>query len=126
MPVSFPATTSELAHCSVRDRGTTAGVGDLRRRPKLDLSPRVSDVKILETVLLSTAAGLIAVAGTQAADVPQKATTYVKVCNLYGDGFYYIPNTEICLKLGGYVRAEFYYNSGLECYRNAVLRAEHQ
>ena len=38
-----------------------------------------------------------AVTGTQAADVPQKATTYVKVCNLYGDGFYYIPNTEIRL-----------------------------
>ena len=38
--------------------------------------------------------------------------TYVKICNLYGDGFYYIPNTDICLKLGGYVRAEFYYNYG--------------
>ena len=33
---------------------------------------------------------------------------YVKICNLYGDGFYYIPGTNICLKLGGYVRAQFY------------------
>jgi hypothetical protein len=37
---------------------------------------------------------------------------YVKICNLYGDGFYYIPGTNICLKLGGYVRAQFYYNYG--------------
>ncbi len=37
---------------------------------------------------------------------------YVKICSLYGDGFYYIPGTDICLKLGGYVRAQFYYNYG--------------
>ena len=67
-------------------------------------------MSILKSILLSTAAGLIAVAGTQAADIPQKAN--VKVCNLYGDGFSYIPNTDICLKLGGYVREEFYYNYG--------------
>jgi hypothetical protein len=36
----------------------------------------------------------------------------VKICNLYGDGFYYIPGTDICLKLGGYVRAQFYYDYG--------------
>src|SRR6185295_7659398 len=29
---------------------------------------------------------------------------YVKVCSLYGAGFYYIPGTDICLKIGGYVR----------------------
>jgi hypothetical protein len=69
-------------------------------------------VRILTSFLLSTAAGLSAVADTQAADIPQAAITYVKICNLYGDGFYYIPGTDICLKLGGYVRAEFYYNYG--------------
>ena len=69
-------------------------------------------MRILTSFLLSTAAGLSAVADTQAADIPQAAITYVKICNLYGDGFYYIPGTDICLKLGGYVRAEFYYNYG--------------
>src|SRR5258708_7837557 len=42
----------------------------------------------------------------------QKPTQYVKICTLYGDGFYYIPGTDICLKIGGYVRAEYAYNYG--------------
>jgi hypothetical protein len=36
----------------------------------------------------------------------------VKICSLYGDGFYYIPGTDVCLKIGGYVRAEWAYNYG--------------
>ena len=57
-------------------------------------------------LLLGTAAGLVAVAGAQAADMPVKAAPvqYVKICSLYGDGFYYIPGTDTCLKLGGYLR----------------------
>ena len=31
---------------------------------------------------------------------------YVKVCSLYGQGFYYIPGTDTCIKIGGYVRQE--------------------
>jgi hypothetical protein len=60
----------------------------------------------VKTLLLGTAAGLVAVAGAQAADMPVKAAPvqYVKICSLYGDGFYYIPGTDTCLKLGGYLR----------------------
>ena len=66
-------------------------------------------MKMVKSLLLGTAAGFVAVAGAQAADMPVKAAVqYVKICNLYGDGFYYIPGTNICLKLGGYVRAQFY------------------
>src|SRR5215813_4289342 len=32
---------------------------------------------------------------------------YVKICSLYGVGFYYIPGTEMCIKIGGWVRAEY-------------------
>jgi hypothetical protein len=48
------------------------------------------------------------VAGAQAADLPVKAKPiqYVKICNLYGVGFYYIPGTDMCIKIGGYVRFE--------------------
>jgi len=71
-------------------------------------------MKMVKSLLLGTAAGFVAVAGAQAADMPVKAAAvqYVKICNLYGDGFYYIPGTDICLKLGGYVRAQFYYHYG--------------
>src|SRR5215471_11039555 len=71
-------------------------------------------MKMVKSALLGTAAGLVAVAGAQAADMPVKAAPvqYVKICSLYGDGFYYIPGTDICLKVGGYVRGEYAYNAG--------------
>ena len=37
---------------------------------------------------------------------------YVKICSLYGDGFYYIPGTDTCLKMGGYLRVQAEYNAG--------------
>ena len=63
-------------------------------------------MKMVNSLLLTAAAGLVAVSGAQAADLPVKAkpVEYVKVCSLYGVGFYYIPGTDICMKLGGYVR----------------------
>lgn len=65
-------------------------------------------MKMVKSLLLGSAAGILAVAGAQAADLPVKAkpVEYVKVCSLYGAGFYYIPGTDTCLKLGGFVRAE--------------------
>jgi hypothetical protein len=58
--------------------------------------------------LLGSAAGLIAVGGAQAADLPvkAKAVEYVKICSLYGAGFYYMPGTDTCIKFGGYLRAD--------------------
>ena len=41
------------------------------------------------------------------ADRDGKPAEYVKVCSLYGAGFYYIPGTDICLKVGAYFRAEY-------------------
>jgi hypothetical protein len=35
----------------------------------------------------------------------------VKVCSLYGAGFYYVPGTDICLKVGAYFRAEYAYGN---------------
>ena len=65
-------------------------------------------MKMVKSLLLGSAAGLVAVAGAQAADLPVKAkpVEYVKICSLYGVGFYYIPGTDMCIKIGGYVRAE--------------------
>ena len=68
-------------------------------------------MKMVKSLLLGTAAGFVAIAGAQAADLPVKAkpVQYVKICSLYGAGFYYIPGTDMCLKIGGWVRGEYAY-----------------
>jgi hypothetical protein len=63
-------------------------------------------------MLLGSAAALTAITSAQAADLPVKAkpVEYVKICSLFGEGFYYIPGTDICLKIGGYVQADYGWN----------------
>lgn len=52
-------------------------------------------MKMARSLLLGSAAGLIATAGAQATDLPlkAKAVEYVKVCSLYGPGFYYVQGS---------------------------------
>ena len=69
-------------------------------------------MKLVKSLLLGSVAGLAAIAGAQAADLPAKkaaAVEYVRVCSTYGSGFFYIPGTDTCLRVGGRVRAEFRY-----------------
>ncbi|MXQ09960.1 porin [Microvirga makkahensis] len=69
-------------------------------------------MKLVKSLLLGSVAGLAAVVGAQAADLPiAKAAPveYVRVCSTYGAGFFYIPGTETCLRVGGRVRAEYRY-----------------
>jgi hypothetical protein len=70
-----------------------------------------------KSLLVGCAGGFIALTGAQAADLPVKAQAvqYVKICSLYGAGFYYIPGTDMCINVGGYVRtqAEWGSNNGL-------------
>src|SRR5258705_11111056 len=69
-------------------------------------------MKMVKSLLVGSAAGLVAVVGAQAADLPVKAkpVQYVKICTLYGDGFYYIPGSDTCIRFSGYVRADYGYN----------------
>ncbi|MGY4319268.1 porin [Bradyrhizobium sp. JR3.5] len=62
-------------------------------------------MKLTRSVILCSGA-MFAGTGAEAADLPVKAkpVEYVKVCSLYGAGFYYIPGTDTCIKLGGYQR----------------------
>lgn len=64
-------------------------------------------MKLGKSIILSSVA-IFADAGAQAADLPikAKAVEYVKVCSLYGAGFYYIPGTDTCIRLSGYLRAQ--------------------
>src|SRR5947208_1783296 len=65
-------------------------------------------MKMVKSLILGSAAGLIAMSGAQAADLPvkAKAVEYVRICSLYGAGFYYMPGTDTCIKFGGYLRAD--------------------
>jgi hypothetical protein len=52
--------------------------------------------------------------GAQAADLPvkAKAVEYVRICSLYGAGFFSIPGTDTCIKLGGYLRVDLNIHGG--------------
>jgi len=71
-------------------------------------------MKVAKKLILGSAAGLLAIGGAQAADLPvkAKAVEYVRICSLYGAGFFYIPGTDTCIKLGGYLRADVTFNGG--------------
>ena len=70
-------------------------------------------MKTIKSLVLGSAAGLLAMGGAQAADLPvkAKAVEYVRICSLYGAGFYYIPGSDTCIKLGGYLRVETAFNT---------------
>ena len=72
-------------------------------------------MKMVKSLILGSAAGLVAMSGAQAADLPvkAKAVEYVRICSLYGAGFFYIPGTDTCIKLGGYLRVETAFNGSV-------------
>jgi hypothetical protein len=60
--------------------------------------------------MLGSAAAFVAVTNARAADAVVVAEPepmeYVRICDTYGVGFYYIPGTETCLKISGYIRMD--------------------
>lgn len=74
-------------------------------------------MKLIKSLLLGAAAGVVGVATASAADLPSKvikgSVEYVKICDTYGTGYFYIPGTDTCLKVFGTVRAEYrFFNIG--------------
>ena len=43
---------------------------------------------------------------------------YVRVCSTYGEGFFYIPGTETCLRIGGRVRADYLYRRTVHAHQD--------
>jgi len=72
-------------------------------------------MKLINSLILGSAAGLLAMGGAQAADLPvkAKAVEYVKICSLYGAGFWYIPGTDTCIRIGGLVRVDTALNGNI-------------
>src|SRR5580704_16829203 len=71
-------------------------------------------MKTYKALILGSAAGLLAVGGAQAADLPMKAKAveYGKICSLYGAGFYYIPGTDTCIRIGGAISLDVAFYAG--------------
>ena len=90
------------------------------------------DMKLLKGLLLGSAASLgviTQVLGARAADLPERQAApieYVRICDAYGAGFFYIPGTETCLRIGGLVLGEergfdpTYSISGTSFYANGI------
>jgi Porin subfamily len=67
----------------------------------------------LQSLLLGSTAALLAFSGARAADAviaEPEPVEYVRICDAYGAGFFFIPGTETCLKIGGYVRYDIDFN----------------
>ncbi|MCV0397658.1 MAG: porin [Rhizobiaceae bacterium] len=77
----------------------------------------------IKSLILGSAAALVAVSGARAADAVIMAepepVEYVRVCDAYGAGFFYIPGTETCLQISGYVWYQIGFN-GYEAVPTAV------
>jgi hypothetical protein len=66
-------------------------------------------MKLVKSLLLGSAAGIVAVGSAVAADLPVRQAApvdYVQVCSAFGTGFFYIPGTDTCLRIGGSVRMD--------------------
>lgn len=78
----------------------------------------------IKTVLMSSVAAMTAISSVQAADAivaaEPEAVEYVRVCDAFGKGYFYIPGTETCLKINGYIR--FQVNAGPDAVRGSVSK----
>ena len=64
---------------------------------------------LMKSILLGSAAGIVAVAA-QAADLPTKKAApaeFVEICNVGGMAGFIIPGSDTCLKISGYAVAEY-------------------
>jgi hypothetical protein len=59
----------------------------------------------LKALLLGSATALAVAGSAQAADLSvAEPVDYVRVCDAFGTGYWYIPGTDTCLKIWGFVR----------------------
>ncbi|MCP4315178.1 MAG: porin [Hyphomicrobiales bacterium] len=78
----------------------------------------------IKSLLLGSAAAMFAVSGASAADAIVAAepepVEYVRVCDAFGNGYFYIPGTETCLRISGLVRMDVGFNSNDDSYSTYV------
>jgi hypothetical protein len=65
---------------------------------------------LIKSLLLGSAAGIVAVGAAQAADLPTRKAApveYVRVCNVGGITGWTLPGSDTCVKLSGYMTAHY-------------------
>jgi hypothetical protein len=65
---------------------------------------------LIKSLLLGSAAGIVAVGAAQAADLPTRKAApveYVRVCNVGGITGWTLPGSDTCVKFSGYMTAHF-------------------
>ncbi len=69
-------------------------------------------MRSVKVMLTGGVAALVTAPAAFAADLPVAKSApveYVRVCSTHGEGFFYVPGTDTCIRLSGYVRADFGY-----------------
>jgi hypothetical protein len=77
---------------------------------------------LMKSILLGSAAGLVAVASAQAADLPTRKAApveYVRVCNVGGITGWTMPGSDTCVKISGYMTAHFIAGNASNQYNSA-------
>ena len=76
----------------------------------------------LKALLLGSAAAMMSVAGVSTSAIAADAVIaephpveYVRVCDMYGAKWFYMPGTETCIQFDGYVRVTYAYNDCDRC-----------
>ena len=76
---------------------------------------KISGGNAFVTTLLAGSAAIMACGAASAADLPSRKSgpvQYVKICDAYGAGFFTLPGSDTCVKIGGSVRFEMQYTPG--------------
>jgi len=77
---------------------------------------------LIKSLLLGSAAGIVAVATAQAADLPTRKAApveYVRVCNVGGITGWTMPGSDTCVKISGYMTAHFIAGNASNQYNSA-------
>lgn len=60
-------------------------------------------MKVILSALLATAATISVAKAADSVVAEPEPVEYVRVCDAYGEGFFYIPGTETCMRIGGFI-----------------------
>ncbi|WP_455475039.1 porin [Bartonella sp. B30(2025)] len=78
----------------------------------------------IRSLFLGSTAVFLTIAGAHATSVPSakaEPMKYVRVCDAYGKGYFYIPGTETCVRLSGSVRADLMAGDNIDAITDSEL-----